>query len=733
MKHPAPRRLRLLAFLLFSWAAPLSAQSEDISASYAWKRMKIGGGGYVTGLDISPAEKDLVYVRTDVAGAYRWDPAAAAWRQLVTTKTMPAGVLSYGKHGGVDSLVGAPSDPNVAYMAFAATPYGGGDGQIYRSLDRGETWTASDFLRHKVKMEPNGEGRQEGERLAVDPADRDVVYFGSISHGLWTTADGGGTWARVPAIPAGTPEHGVNTVVFDGASGTADGKTRVIYVTVMGGGVYRTANAGRDWARISDAGPGDAGKPRDAAIGRDRSYYVAYDNQGGATGSVWRYSPDGTWTDITPPPPAGGNKAWWAVAVNPADPAQVVAMIQGGRCFVSSDQGASWTSHGFRLVSPEIRWQREQSNHYLSVGQLAFDPFAPGRLWFAEGFGVWRATLPVTTPEIEWRTISEGIEETCGNDLVAPPGGRPVAAMWDLGVVHFSDPDSYSAEKSPPGFMSAWALDWCATEPTFLVGVLRSQVSSVPHPRSSGYSTDGGRSWTRFAALVDGTAPPELDYGVIAVSADSPDNIVWAPSGKKLPYFTKDRGATWTRATMEGVTATGFGGHYSPQKPLSADRVSAGTFYFYHPDAGMFRSTDGGAHFARLHATPQGGRTNAILKSTPGKAGHLWFAAGFGGGLARSTDGGATWESVPAPHTIHNVGLGKARREDAYPTLFVAGMERQGPGVFRSTDEGRSWERISGYPLGVADWIDAVEGDKDVFGRVYIGFAGSGFAYGQVE
>jgi hypothetical protein len=51
-------------------------------------------------------------------------------------------------------------------------------------------------------------------------------------------------------------------------------------------------------------------------------------------------------------------------------------------------------------------------------------------------------------------------------------------------------------------------------------------------------------------------------------------------------------------------------------------------------------------------------------------------------------------------------------------------------GIWRSDDDARSWVRIADYPLGSLDGVKAVEGDKDVFGKVYIGFSGSGYAYG---
>jgi photosystem II stability/assembly factor-like uncharacterized protein len=725
-----------LAFAVAGGGLNLRLSAADLTGDYAWKPMKIGGGGWVVGLNISPTEKNLIYARTDVSGAYRWDAAASSWRQVVTASSMPADTVGYGKYAGVDSIVSAPANPDIAYMAFAGQPYGLTTGQIFRSTDRGEHWIPTAFKNTKVRMEPNGEGRQEGERLAVDPRNSDVVYFASIMDGLWVTEDAGATWTRVAGVPAGSAPYGITTVVFDPGAGTTKSnsggeKTNVIDVTVEQAGIFQTMDAGATWTKISDHGPGDAGKPRDATLGPERTYFVVSDNDKGAVGSVWKRTVAGAWTDITPPPPNGGSNSYLAVAVDPTDARHVVVMIGGGKVWVSSDQGATWTYHLFQLTSPDIQWLGRQQNYYLSTGELAFDPFDPGKFWFAEGLGVWW-THDLTPAQIDWHAASQGIEETCGNDVIAPPGGRPVAAMWDVGAFYFSDPDTYTSERSQPNFMSAWALDWCPQDPKFLVGVFRNHLGFPPHPNSSGYSPDGGRTWTRFPAVENGTTPKDLEYGVIAVSANSTDHIVWAPAQGKLPYYTTDRGATWQPSSFNGATATGFTSYPMSQKPLCADRVLADTFYLYIPPTGLFRSTDGGAHFAKV-GNPATNKYNGILKSTPGHGQDLWFADGLGGGLRHSTDGGATWSPIPGLQIAYNVGLGKAQTEGGYPTLYVAGVSDQGEtGLFRSTDHGAKWDKICAYPLGIFDSIDAMDGDKDVFGEVYVCFAGSGFAYGKL-
>ncbi len=740
--HPLlPLAMRFLFRTPFRCLLPLLtlavSHAADLSGGYEWQPMKIGGGGWVVGLSFNPAQKDLIYCRTDVSGAYRWNATTASWKQVVTSASLLPDYVGYGRYLGVDSLVGAPSDAKVAYMAMGSQPYALTPGQVFRSTNQGDTWTATNFQKAtSVKVEANGEGRQEGERLAVDPVNSDVVYFASIQDGLWTTQDGGATWVKVTAIPAGKAPHGVNTVVFDRSQGTtqaADGRerTQVAYVTVEEAGVFQTTDAGKGWSKISDGAAGDAVRVRDATVGPDGTYYFVSDGENGTMGAVWKRAAGGQWTDITPTGTEGGkDKPYWAITVDPFDARHVVAMIHGGKTFVSHDAGTTWSFHTFKLKSPDIAWLGTQENYYLSTGQLAFDPHQRGRIWYAEGFGVWW-TLDVGPAEIEWTAASAGIEEVCGNDVIAPPGGKPVAAMWDVGVFHFGDVNTYSAQRSQPGFMSAWSLDWCPKDPQFLVAVFRSHLDFVPNAKSSGFSTDGGKTWTRFAAVENKTLPAELDYGVIAVSASSPDHIVWCPAENKLPYYTSDRGATWKRSAFPpGKHETAMHSPHTSMKPLCADRVAPDTFYFYTPQEGVFRSTDGGASFT-LVGSPAPNRWSAYLKSTPGHANDLWFASGPGTGLYHSIDGGTTWQEVPGLTEVMNFGLGKAKETNGYPTLFAASTISGKHGIHRSTDKGQSWDFLVEYPLGIYDTIDAVDGDKDIFGQVYVGFTSAGFAWGR--
>lgn len=88
-------------------------------------------------------------------------------------------------------------------------------------------------------------GRGMGERLAVDPANSNILYFGARSgNGLWKSTDGGATFAKVSSFTAkgsfapdpsdvngyNNDPQGLTFVTFDSTSGTTSGATSRIFV-----------------------------------------------------------------------------------------------------------------------------------------------------------------------------------------------------------------------------------------------------------------------------------------------------------------------------------------------------------------------------------------------------------------------------------------------------------------------------------------------------------------------
>ena len=669
-----------------------------------WKPLRIGAGGWLVGMDI--AADGTMVVRADTYGAYVWDDTH--WRQLVTADSMPAADVQALVADGVYEIRIAPNDSQRLYLMYL--------GGVFRSDDRGHTWVRTAFT--PVVAGANDPFRMRGPRLGVQPDNADVVLVGTPADGLFRTNDAGATWSHVDAVPTsnavGDGHPGITGLAFDGATA---------FASSFGHGVYRDDGSG--FVKTT-GGPASV---THAKLATDGAYYAA-DLEGQ---KVWRWS-SGTWTDITP-----RSAAWTSVVTDPFDPAHVVAVQEGGGLTDSVDRGGHWQTRygGATRTADDVPWLAWTNESWMSVGDLYFDPLVPKRLWFAEGIGVWSADLPpdAATP-VAWHSRNAGIEQLVANAVLSVPGGAPLAAAWDRPVFRLPTPDAYPTEHGPNrdhAIVHGWALDYASSDPSFVVGIMNNVGVD-----ESGFSTDGGRTWSAFATV------PAADGALGgSIAASTPRDIVWIPTQNHVPFVTHDGGATWKPLALQGVPTsgeTGWGTQYTLNRHVAvADRVQPATFYVYNYLKGLYRSTDAGETWTLQHAGEiiPISQYNAILQG--GRAGELYFTAGsrdYPGAthpadepFLHSTDGGATWTELPTIREVRTFGLGAPKQPGGPPCVYAVGWVSGAYGVYRSDDAGQTWTSLGAYPLGSLDQIKAVSGDANEYGKAYVGFVGSGFAY----
>src|SRR5258705_10820878 len=71
-----------LAFTLIANRQTLTASAA--SPHYRFRNVVIGGGGgFVPGIIFSSRTANLIYARTDIGGAYRWNPQSSQWTPLL--------------------------------------------------------------------------------------------------------------------------------------------------------------------------------------------------------------------------------------------------------------------------------------------------------------------------------------------------------------------------------------------------------------------------------------------------------------------------------------------------------------------------------------------------------------------------------------------------------------------------------------------------------------------------
>jgi len=734
---------------------------------YAWKNVAIVGGGYIPAVVFSPVEKDLIYLRTDMGGAYRWNPATSAWIPL----TDWVGFDDW-NYLGIESIAPDPKDADRVYLAVGTytNSWTKLNGQLLRSSDRGDSFERFNL---PFKVGGNMPGRNMGERLAVDPNQPKVLYLGARSgNGLWRSEDAGETWAKVTAFPSAGDFYqsdendytqdiiGVVWITFDPSSSSDGAPCKTIYVGVADTktGIFRSTDGGTTWSAL--AGQPTAGfLPHHGVLASNGVLYVPYSDKSGpydgGRGDVWKYDTKAsTWTQISPVPSSNPDDNYFGyggLAVDAADPDVLVVTSLNSwwpdaRFYRSRDGGATWSPiwdfagyptrvNRYTLdisVAPWLDWgvtktaPEESPKLGWMTGGVHIDPFDGNRMFYGTGATLYGTTNlgdwddPAKTIDIE--VMAAGIEETAVLDLAVVPlatGSLLLSGLGDVGGYAHSDLGKVPGKLFlQPTFITTSSIDFAEQNPKQVVRVGSVDTGAYPNDKTIGVSNDGGLTWSNAGTPASAASAAS---GTIAVGADG-EFMVWAPDPAGTPVFTSQYSPhTWNPS--QGIPS---------QAQVRSDRVNKRKFYGWK-DGAFYASDDGGATFTETGATGLP-KSSAKLKAVPGIEGDLWLAGGSPDdvyGLWHSTDGGASFTKLDGVEQADVVGFGKAADGASYPTLYVNAKIGGVRGFFRSTDAGQTWTRINDdrNQYGVAN--TAITGDPERFGRVFIGTNGRGVVMGE--
>jgi hypothetical protein len=734
--------------------SPASAAAIE---PYTFKNVRIDGGGFVPGIIFNRTEQNLIYARTDIGGAYRWNQTNGTWTPLLDH-------VGWNRWGwnGVHSLATDPVQTNRVYVAVGmyTNSWDPNNGAILRSTDRGANWTTTEL---PFKLGGNMPGRGMGERLAVDPNRNSTVYFGAPNgNGLWRSTDFGATWSRVTAFPnAGnyaqdpndpngylSHQPGVVWVTFDPRSGTAGNGSQIIYVGVAdkNNTVYRSTNGGSTWSAVAGTPTGYIAHKGvlDESTG---NLFIATSDTGGpydgAKGDVWRYATGtGTWTQVSPIPSSSADDyfGYAGLTVDRQRPGTLMVATQISWWpdvifFRSTDSGATWTrvwdwgaypNRTFRYtqnissvpwlslganpqlpeVTPKLGWMTES---------MEIDPFNSNRMMYGTG-----ATIYGTTNLLQWdsgaqitiQPMIRGLEETAVLDLISPPTGAPlISGLGDIGGFRHTNVDAVPPLMfQQPYFTSTTSLDFAETNPSVMVRSGNFTDSDRPGDSHVAFSTDGGANW------FQGTEPGGINSGGTVAAAANGSRFVWAPGDPGIQVqFSVGFGNSWQQSS--GVPANAR---------IESDRVNPMKFYA-HSNGTFYVSTNGGQSFT---ATATGLPATAKFKAVAGREGDIWLAGT--GGLWRSTNSGTSFTKLAAGVTDGiNVGFGLGAPGRPYQAIFLAGTVDGVTGVFRSDDTATTWVRVNDDRHQYGNMGEALTGDPRVYGRYYLGTNGRGIIQGD--
>lgn len=772
MKTPGypQTRVRRLAAVLLGLAAlsasPLAIQAQN---NYSWDNVAIGGGGYITGLVAHPTQSSLIYARTDVGGAYRWN-GSDGWTPLFDW------VADNNDNAfGINSLAIDTKNADVLYAASGKSIYNTGD--ILKSVNRGETWTSTNL---PIPILGNGAARMTGERLAVDPNNSAVVYYGSNAGGLYrstnaTASSNSIVWSTRSGVPAGDDADenkknwGVTFVAIDPRGGTTNGRSNIVYAGVygsVGGGIYKSTNGGDNWIKLGGV---NVPYPRQGKVAQDGTLYLTHDS------GVAKIARTSTSVISIAPSESG---AYNALAIDPtrsATQAQVIMVSRidnwsGLSIFRSTNDGQNWT----RLTSTstqKVPWSTFA--FAASTSSLLIDPSDPKRVWLGDWYAVWR-TDDVTATTAAWTNYPKGHEEIVPFALTSPTSGAPLfSASADVGTLRHSSLTQFPTQRAETPYLDDnTSVEFCETDGNWL-----ARVGGMRHgtgPGGGGYSINNGASWTAFAGNFGRN-------GKIAVGATKQANgfpiLVVAPDGANM-MRSLNGGATWLPTT--GGPQTPIKGFWGVTKSvLAADKVNGNKFYVFKNETpagqytngygNLYVSIDGGNSWGKVAASGQTNtftyewgfdHTEGEVRTVPGREGEVWvtlhnssYADNTSSGLWRITGAGTASPTITKISHVARYGpnpskfsfdFGKPPAGSTTPPVYVLGTVKGVAGVFRSDNAvilggsaaSASWVQIYDHAIqrkALNNDAGCLVADRQVYGRVYVSTNGRGILVGQIQ
>ena len=225
-------------------------------------------------------------------------------------------------------------------------------------------------------------------------------------------------------------------------------------------------------------------------------------------------------------------------------------------------------------------------------------------------------------------------------------------------------------------------------------------------------TTDGGSNWhpatdRYFGGTIGAIGVAESNPDIVYVGGGETDIRGNTSHGDGL-WKTTDGGRTWA---LMGLKETQ---HIARVRvhPTNPDIVYVGALghaFGNNPERGVFKTTDGGKTWAKiLFRNDSTGISDLIMDPSDPNTLYaaFWHAyrrswmmnsGGPGGGLMKTTDGGATWKEITANPGLPKGLWGKVgiAVSPAKPQRVWAIIENDSGGVYRSDDGGATWEWLN--------------------------------------
>jgi hypothetical protein len=536
-----------------------------------------------------------LYAGTQDAGVYRSTDGGGTWEQKINGMGYQA-----------TTVIGRSGTNLLA----------SGTVGLYLSTDNGDSWTAATGL-------PAGNGVS---CLAMIGSN---VFAGTMGKGVFASTDNGATWsASNTGLPGGGVGTGVGSIAAIGTtlltSATNNNILGPMYrstdmgaswtlantglpsayfqydalysdgSTVYAGGtqLYKTTNSGDSWSEADNGIPQYSGISCIKASGQNVFASAAY--------YMYRSTDGGaSWA------PLGGGLPFENMAsVEIAGSVMYAGTIADG-VYRSTDNGTSWAARNTRLKARDM-------NNFLSDGAALY----------ANGNGIFKTTDDGSS----WISVRGNLKDS---------SSQPTALYVSDPLLLERDYPVDGLERSGDNG-ATWTQAGGGLGSFSMVGAIASTGSALLAADGRVYrSTDGGFAWRQVDTAVTGF----VSFGGL----EKAGSTIYAYGSGVIK--STDDGTTWTKADSGIAAFFGIAGFAS----VGSNLFAGGGF----PNA-IYKSTNGGAFWAKVTALPSGGATSQLLG-----LGNNLFACSPNNGIFISTNLGASWSKISAglPNTNYQYSL----------------------------------------------------------------------------
>ena len=447
-------------------------------------------GKLVVDMIMDPANNQIIVAATN-AGIYKTLNGGTTW-------TLKSAVLTF------DDLKQKTPTSRVLYAATT-------DSAFFRSTDFGETWIQ---LNNGIVL-PAGVTNGNGCRIAVTPADTNIVFLGMVGNGgmLYKSTDGGNSFS---AIKTTTPPY-------------------LTYYTNVS----------------SDVGQGDY----NFSIGVDpvnvnTVYMVAH--------AVWK-SVDGgiNWTQLT---------NWWAkvhtdmhqIVVNPYNTTQLWNMNDGG-VWLSTDGGNNWSPKSDGIYGYEIYhgYTSPTRKDMISIGtqdngELYY--MNTGTSWFCNRGGDWGSKCAFdffpSSQRVYYYGSAKRRNVTGGESTFGLPrtSFRDIAFYRPNANISFVGDSNLYATTNLSAVTPTWTTIATINKPIVSVHVNQSDSNRVYVITNDQIIYVSTNALSASPTFTNYALPFATNNTASIVSIKNSPNTLYAIMNTRV-YKSTNNGATWTNIT----------------------------------------------------------------------------------------------------------------------------------------------------------------------------------------